>query len=79
LDRHGLVNCRKRRKSKAQGTALSTSKNPNDLWCADFKGEFMLADRRYCYPLTISDHRSRYLLAIEALESVKESDCFPGV
>jgi putative transposase len=77
LDRHGLVNCRKRRKSKAQGTALSTSKNPNDLWCADFKGEFMLADRRYCYPLTISDHRSRYLLAIEALESVKEATAFP--
>lgn len=77
LDRHGLVNCRKRRKPKAQGTTLSSSKNPNELWCADFKGEFMLADRRYCYPLTISDHRSRYLLAIEALESVKEATAFP--
>ena len=30
-------------------------------WCADYKGEFMLADRRYCYPLTISDFASRYL------------------
>ena len=34
---------------------------PNDLWCADYKGEFMLADRRYCYPLTITDFASRYL------------------
>ena len=77
LDRHGLVNCRKRRRFKAQGTALSRGANPNSLWCADFKGEFMLGDRRYCYPLTVSDHASRYLLAIEALESVKERGAFP--
>jgi putative transposase len=32
--------------------------------CAGYKGEFMLADRRYCYPLTISDFASRYLLAM---------------
>ncbi len=65
LDRIGLVNCRKRRRFRAEGTALSTSQNPNDLWSADFKGEFMLGDKRYCYPLTLSDHASRYLLAIE--------------
>ena len=77
LDRNGLVNCRKRRRPKAQGTALSPcSKKPNDLWCADFKGQFMLADRRYCYPLTTSDHASRYLLALEALLSVKEETAF---
>lgn len=35
---------------------------PNDLWCADYKGEFMLADRPYCYPLTITDFASRYQL-----------------
>jgi hypothetical protein len=34
----------------AQGTTLTRRTQPNDLWCADFKGEFMLADRRYCYP-----------------------------
>jgi hypothetical protein len=28
---------------------------PNALWCADFKGEFLLEDHRYCYPLTITD------------------------
>src|SRR5262249_21782773 len=76
LDRNGLVNCRKKRRPKAQGTALFPSKNPNDLWCADFKGEFMLADRRYCYPLTIGHRARRYLLALEALQSVKEETAF---
>jgi putative transposase len=66
LDRHGLVKRRKRRRNRAEGTALSHGCRPNDLWCADYKGEFMLADRRYCYPLTISDFASRYLLACEA-------------
>src|SRR5688572_8560481 len=77
LDRHGLVNHRRRRRAhKAQGTTLSRPGEPNDLWCADYKGEFMLADRRYCYPLTISDFASRYLLTCEALATTKESYAF---
>lgn len=76
LDRRGLVKHRKGRKNKAVGTVLSDSRQPNDLWCADYKGEFMLADRRYCYPLTITDHASRYLFAVEALESTKEINAF---
>jgi putative transposase len=71
------VTCRKRSRHKAEGTALSRSQHPNDLWCADFKGEFMLGDRRYCYPLTLTDHASRYLLGVEGLESVKEKGAFP--
>ena len=39
----------------------------------DYKGEFMLADRRYCYPLTITDFASRYLFACEALSTTKEA------
>jgi putative transposase len=73
LDRHGLVKHRRGRRNKATGTPLSTAKQPNELWCADFKGEFMLADRRYCYPLTISDFASRFLFAVEALQSTRES------
>ena len=69
LDCHGLVSRgRVRHLFKSQGTGLSTPTQPNDLWCADYKGEFMLADRRYCYPLTITDFASRYLLCCEALE-----------
>jgi len=76
LDRHGLVQSRRRRRNKATGTALSAAQRPNELWCADYKGEFMLGDRRYCYPLTITDQASRFLLACEALESTKERFAF---
>ncbi len=76
LDRHGLVSRGRKRRYKAQGTTLSKPLHPNDLWCADFKGEFMLADRRYCYPLTISDFASRYLLSCEALSTTKETYAF---
>jgi putative transposase len=77
LDRHGLVKRRRRFRHKAQGTALSKPRKPNDLWCADYKGEFMLADKRYCYPLTISDFASRYLIACDALATTKEIYAFP--
>lgn len=77
LDRNGLVTPRKRRRFRAEGTLLSESSKPNDLWCTDFKGEFMLGDRRYCYPLTITDHATRYLFAVEALDSVREFGAFP--
>jgi putative transposase len=76
LDRHGLVNRPRRRRYKAEGTALSRPLQPNDLWCADYKGEFMLADRRYCYPLTITDAASRYLLSCEALSSTQAQYAF---
>ncbi len=76
LDRHGLVKRRKRRRDKAQGTQLSDAQTPNGLWCADYKSEFMLGNRKYYYPLTISDYCSRYLLACEGLESTKEPFAF---
>ena len=71
LDRHGLVKRKKRRRYKAEGTPLSDGQLPNDLWCADYKGEFILGNKKYCYPLTITDYRSRYLLACEGLDSTK--------
>jgi len=48
LYRHDLVNRGRRRRFKAQGTTLSRPLRPSELWCVDYKGEFMLADRRYC-------------------------------
>jgi len=74
LDRHGLVSrARKRRRAnKAEGTPLSVGLVPNDLWAADFKGEFKLGNRQYCYPLTVTDHASRFLLNCEAFDSTKE-------
>ena len=49
---------------------------PNELWCTDYKGEFLLGNQKYCYPLTVTDHASRYLLLCEALESTCESLAF---
>jgi len=76
LDRHGLVQPRKGRRFRAQGTPLSAGQHPNDLWCVDFKGEFKLGDHRYCFPLTVTDHASRLLLLCEAMESVREATAF---
>ena len=72
LDRHGLVKRGGGPRHRARGTPLSEGAAPNDLWCADFKGEFKLGNGRYCYPLTVTDHASRFLLLCEALESTRE-------
>ena len=72
LHRHGLVKVPGRPRRRAGGTALSAGMAPNDLWCADYKGEFRLGNGPYCYPLTVTDHASRYLLLCEALESTRE-------
>src|SRR6202521_5646261 len=76
LDRHGLVERRGRLRRRAQGTPLSLGQRPNELWCTDYKGEFLLGNHRYCYPLTVTDHASRYLLTCEALSSTKEDYAF---
>lgn len=76
LDRHGFVKRKKRSRNKATGTPLSVARQPNDLWCADYKGQFLLGNKRYCYPLTITDQASRFLLACEALESTREPYAF---
>ena len=72
LDRHGLVKRGGGPRHRARGTPLSEGAAPNDLWCADFKGEFKLGNGRYCYPLTVTDHASRVLLLCEAMESTRE-------
>jgi transposase InsO family protein len=73
LDRHGLVTPRRGRyRFKSQGTELIEGQKPNDLWCTDYKGQFLLGNKKYCYPLTITDHKSRYLITCEALENTQE-------
>jgi putative transposase len=76
LDRHNLVRHRRRRRPRASGTELSRPTQPNALWCADYKGEFLLGNRKYCYPLTITDFASRYLLTCEALLTTQEKFAF---
>jgi transposase InsO family protein len=70
LNRHGLVKKRRRRRCVPERlNPVGTSQAANELWCADFKGQFRLGNRAYCYPLTLSDHYSRYLLRCEGMEN----------
>ena len=63
--REGLVRARKRAKQPPErvGRAAHAVNEPHQLWTLDFKGQFRTGDHRYCYPLTIMDSASRYLLA----------------
>src|SRR5262245_29999507 len=62
LDRNGLVKRQPSRRNRAAGTPLSNGTFPNDLWCADFKGEFRLGNGRYL----LSPHRLRPRLQIHS-------------
>ncbi len=50
---------------------------PNEVWSADFKGHFRTGDGRYCYPLTIADGYSRFLLSCQALSSTSVAEAKP--
>jgi len=73
LTRRGLIKLKKRpRRNKAHPSErLGQSYGPNDIWTADYKGQFQLKNGKYCYPLTITDHYSRYFISCEAFESIR--------
>jgi putative transposase len=72
LARKGLVKQRRRRRHyQHPGVVPITTAHPNDLWTADFKGHFRTRDGVYCYPLTVADQHTRYLLACHGLLSTK--------
>jgi transposase InsO family protein len=71
LSRAGLVPKRRRRRGVVPfGMKLRVAEGPNDLWCADYKGQFRLGNGRYCYPLTVTDQVSRYILSCEGFEAI---------
>jgi len=69
LERRGFVKKRKRRRkaSPTPPSQLTAASEPNNVWCADYKGQFRLGNRQYCYPLTVSDLFSRFLLGCDSL------------
>ena len=78
LKRHGLVAKRRRRRPSIHpGVVTPTTTAPNDLWTADFKGQFRTGDHRYCYPLTIADQHTRYLLACRGRLSTETVSAWP--
>ena len=72
LKRHGLVKGRRRRRPVGHpGRPMTVAREANELWATDFKGEFLTSDGIYCYPLTVTDLHSRYLVGCKGLLSTK--------
>src|SRR5438046_1532008 len=69
LKRHGMVpRRRQRRRIGHPGKPTTQILTPNDVWSADYKGQFRTGDGHYCYPLTVADGFSRYLLGLSGAE-----------
>ncbi|ALC15440.1 transposase InsO [Desulfuromonas soudanensis] len=68
----GLVHPQRRRKRVPAGQLpFSPVNQPNDVWSADFKGQFKTMDGTWCYPLTVMDHQSRFLLDCRIFEGTR--------
>ena len=73
LARHGLTKPRrKRRPPKHPGSTPLVTTAPNEVWTADYKGQFRTGDGELCYPLTVCDAHSRYVLSCYGLPSVEQ-------
>ena len=71
LKRRGLILPGKRRlRRKHPGCPKTTTNAPNDIWTADYKGQFKMRNGLYCYPLTVCDMHSRFLLGCEAHKAI---------
>jgi len=78
LLRHGMVPKKKnRRRIGHPGKPTSQILAPNDCWSADFKGHFKMGNGQYCYPLTVTDNLSRYLLGCQALATTAVAQAKP--
>ena len=78
LLRHGMVPKKKnRRRIGHPGKPSTQILAPNDCWSADFKGHFKMGNGRYCYPLTVTDNVSRYLLGCQALTTTAVAEAKP--
>lgn len=67
LKRNGLIRERKHIRRIEPTHPIFDPHAPNEIWSADFKGQFRMGNGRLCYPLTIADSYTRYLFAAKAL------------
>lgn len=74
LLREGLIpeHCPHRPRHRSEPTKLTRASASNDVWCIDYKGQFRLGSGTYCYPLTLTDQFSRYLLGCEAMSAISD-------
>ena len=79
LKRNGMVEERRlRSKHEVIGGALSGVTGPNDVWCADYKGQFRVGNGEECYPLTITDASSRFLMCCQAYDGIRTEEAWEG-
>ncbi len=76
LSREGLIKPRRRYRRAHPGCPKTTPEGPNDIWAADYKGQFRLKNGSYCFPLTVSDLSSRYLLGCDAHPAISLEKSF---
>ena len=75
LKQEGLIHKKKRRRRVARmHYPFLPVHSPNDVWTTDFKGQFLTDDGKYCYPLTVMDYKTRYLLGCKSLTSTGTAD-----
>ena len=78
LSRNGLVPKKRYRRAIGHpGRPTSAMLTPNDVWSADYKGQFKTGNGVYCYPLTVTDNCSRFLLGCQALASTSVHEAKP--
>lgn len=78
LRRHGLVKARRRQRKVTLAPAPPFEpRAANELWSVDFKGHFKLLNGQTCYPLTVADGFSRYLLTCRSLHSTARAGVEP--
>jgi transposase InsO family protein len=78
LRRHGLVRQRVRRRAALHPPVhLTVPTQPNRLWTADYKGEFRTGDGAWCYPFTLRDGCTRYVLRCTALTTHTRAVTYP--
>ena len=71
--RAGLVNARKRERPRFAPVAAHLAQaatEPGEVMTGDYKGQFRMRNSRYCYPFTVADLISRYLLACDGYEAI---------
>jgi putative transposase len=74
LRREGLSEPRRRRRRAVPVTQpFLPVREPNDLWCIDFKGWFRTTDGQRCDPLTVTDADSRFLIECRILPETVEA------
>jgi len=75
LERAGLIERRRQRRfALPSPTRLRDVTKPNEVWCIDYKGQFQLGNRSYCYPLTITDQFSRFILCCEGMAAISDEE-----